>query len=149
MNKKDEIKLVKAHYKNPSIKKIIMDHAAGTGDIWRAGNANFTHWYQKQFVDLIPGSYLLDSDFFLSESTMSIKCVRFLMWIPSTFESIHFNNSGDNLTPTYPFTTSNTILHCNTNENINTCITITNNVLHCKTIIEGDECNVRSESAFY
>jgi len=104
---------------------------------------------QKQFVDLSPGSYLLDSDFFLSESTISIKCVRFLMWIPSTFESIHFNNSGDNLTPTYSFTTSNTILHCNTNENINTCITITNNVLQCKTIIEGDECNVRSESAFY
>lgn len=47
MNKKDEIKLVKAHYKNPSIKKIIMAHAAGTGDIWRAGNANFTHWYNQ------------------------------------------------------------------------------------------------------
>ena len=104
---------------------------------------------QKQFVDLIPGSYLFDSDFILSESTISIKCVRFLMWIPSTFESIHFNNSGDNLTPMYSFTISNTILHCNTNENINTCITITNNVLQCKTISEGDKCNERSESAFY
>jgi hypothetical protein len=56
------------------------------------------------------------------------------MWTPSTLLSIHFNNSGDNLTATYSFTTLNTFLQCNTSENINTCFTISTFVKHCKTI---------------
>jgi hypothetical protein len=83
--------------------------------------------------------YFLDSFCFLSDNTISIKCVLLRMWTPSILLSIHSSNSGDNLTATYSFTTLDTFLQCNTNEHINTCFTISTIVKHCKTNrIEGE-----------
>jgi len=99
---------------------------------------------QKYFIGR-PQYYFFDSVSFLSESTISIKCVLFLMWIPSTLLSIHLSNSGDNLTPIYSFTTSNTMLQRNTNEHINTCFTLSTFVKHCHIIMnEGEmsECEL-------
>ena len=82
-------------------------------------------------------NYFLDSFSFLSDNTISIKCVLLRMWTPSTLLSIHSNISGDNRTATYFFTTLNTYLQCNTSEHINTCFTISTFVNVCKTY----ECN--------
>jgi len=38
--------LIRAHYKNPIVKSIIIDHAKD-GDLWKAGNGDFKRWYKE------------------------------------------------------------------------------------------------------
>ena len=86
---------------------------------------------QKQFISH-PLHYFLDSCSFLSDNTISIKCVLLRMWTPSTLLSIHSSKPDGNLRATYSFAMFTPFYNI-TQQNINTCITISTFVNYCKT----------------